>query len=243
MKIVGVFNRFGYNVLKDRDFESPWPTELSVIYQSDDEKYYIEFLYSGDILVLLTKFQHIKDNLNRELELQAFIKGKESITGYPNYGALVNKFAYEQISLANSLGSYSPLSDFKEGSVIMETNYKTDLESYNRAVMYPNKKLYIGSREFIFENSTNELSIENKSAEEIEGIIYTLIQLNYLEEAKEIINKLKLTSTNLDEYKHPKYLMVFDGSNNFLDEQMNRIEAMNFVKEKTKSMGLYVFRT
>ena len=63
----------------------------------------------------------------------------------------------------------------------------------------------------------------------------------YLEEASKIIAELKRTLPNLDEYTHPKNLLTFDDSTNFLELEQNQIENLLLVKEQTKSLNLKIF--
>lgn len=243
MKIVGVFNNLGFNPLEDQNFS--WPLNLSVIYKAEDGQHYIKYLDSGGISTLISKFESMRDVADRDAELGRCLNGGKSITGFHNlYQPIKNKYYYQRFVFEKGEsipGCYCRLTDFPKDKVIIEPDYRADLETVNDAVLFPNKELYIGSGEFIYQKASYNLSIDNKGVNEIKGIICWLIQSMYLDEALFIINKIKLSGINLDEYKHTKNLMVFDGSDNFLDEQANRIEAMNYIKEKTKALNLHFF--
>lgn len=60
----------------------------------------------------------------------------------------------------------------------------------------------------------------------------------YLEEASKIIAELKRTLPNLDEYTHPKNLLTFDGSTNFLELEQNQNWKFIISKRTNKKFKL-----
>lgn len=239
MKIVGVFNPYGYNIQKTKLSK---PLNLYLIYQNDNEKYLIRFLDEGDLAILLSKFEHLKDEYSREKELERYLTEGISTQGYPHkYKPIKNKFYFEPFELRANKDlqtSYTSLQDFPEEKTLIEIGTEKNSQNYIIGTIFPKRELYIGSREFIYQNNPNNLIIEGKTIEEIKGIIEWLIDNSYLDEAKDIIYRIKTSNSSLEKYKHPKNFIVFDGSNNFLDQQLNRIEALEFVKSRTKHLHL-----
>lgn len=137
------------------------------------------------------------------------------------------------------LSSYATLKDFSTATI--EELEDDTTEDFRRAVLFPNKELLVGSRKFIYQNASQNLSIEGKSVPEIKGIIRWLVHNMYLEEAKSLIESIKSSGNPLEEYKHSKTLIVQDGSDNFLDAELNDIKALQFVRERTKPMHLKIF--
>lgn len=102
--------------------------------------------------------------------------------------------------------------------------------------------MFIGKFQYIYEKIKPYLNIEGKTLQEIMATINWLIQNLYLEETFSIINDVKSNSTNLYECRHPKNLFITDGTTNFLDSSLNKIENLYFVKEHTKSLNLKIFQ-
>lgn len=240
MKLAGIFNPYGFNVLKE---EITTPINLYLIYQNNEGKYFIEFLDQGDLALLLSKLETIKNKYLRKKEIEKYLTKDKSMIGCRyRYKSIKNKYYFEPFSLTkDELESFTSLQEFPKESLHLENESYENTQNYKIATIFPKKGLYIGSREFIYQNNLDYLKIEEKTNTEIKKILIWLIENFYLEEAKEIINRIKLSKISLDEYTHPDNLVIFDGSKNFLEQQTNTIKAIEFVQEQTKHLKLKIF--
>lgn len=235
--ISGIFNYAAFNPLKN---DSKGPQPLEVVYKNEIGKLYLQYLNSGDFPLLISRLNSMKDNKEKELEIEKYInEGKVEAIGY-RYRPIKNKFFYSGIKIdENFISSYASLKDYPQDKIEIDSFALTN--PYNQAVQVENKKIFIGTFQYIFEKVKPYLNIKGKTSQEIMAIINWLIENLYLEEAFSIINNVKSNSTNLDEYRHPKNLFVTDGTTNFLDSSLNEIENLYFVKEHTKSLNLKIF--
>ncbi|MFA5696207.1 MAG: hypothetical protein WC917_01940 [Bacilli bacterium] len=257
LKIVGVFNPCGINPLEELIFS--WPHALSVIYQSESGRYYIKYLDTRAIEKLISNFEKIKlfskgkelvEKVLTDAELKCFLNGKNSVISIINdcdlrpYSPIKNKYYYMPFDLdqKKSLRAcYCDLKEFSNDKVFIEEKYRTDLKTFNNAVLFPNKDLYIGSGAFIYKKGNQHLSIENKSVEELIGIYLYLTEIMHLEEAYEIINKIKELGIDLTEYNKFLINYMYNDSGDILDQQLDHIKNLKNIKEKTKSLKLHYF--
>lgn len=242
MKLVGVSNPLGYNPIKDKLHYGP--ISLYTIYQDDKGTYYTKYIDVGGFPFLVQMCKELKDDTKRAMELDCYLNQKRSIGAeFPyKYRPIPNEWIYNPFPTEYAeemLASYAALNEFENASVEAQSGNPT--EDNRRAVIFPNKELYVGARGFIYQNAAHNLSVEGKSVEEIKGIIRWLVQNMFLEEAYSLIESIKASGKSLEEYKHPKNLIVSDGSDNFLDEKLNDIEALQFVRERTKPIHLRIF--
>ncbi len=257
LKIVGVFNPCGVNPLEKLNFD--WPMALCTIYQSENGKYYIKHLDTGSIEKLILNFNKIKvfaknnelvEKVLTDAEIRRFKNCKTSVMSLINghnlrpYLPEKNKYYYDPFDLDQKesiRACYCDLNEFSQDKVFIEENYKTDLKSYNNAVLFPNKDLYIGSGAFIYEKAKKNLSVENKSAEELIGIYNYLIEIMYLEEAREIVKELKKQGIDSVKYKDFLNQYIYNDSSDVLDQELAHIANLMDIKEKTKSLKLRYF--
>lgn len=244
MKIVGLFNDAGFNPLKDWDYSGL--LDLRVVYQDEYGKTYVKYLDSGDIYLLLLKYERITDIKEREEELKCCLNSCKSKNSFGHvYRPIKNKYYYHEIDIKNkrnSSDSYIDLSEFPKNTVRLEPNYCTSLNVHNTALLFPNKELYVGKRDYIYTEANQNFSIENKEVIEIEDIIGWLVENMFLDEATELIYKIKASNQNLDKYKFAKNVIAPNGVDNFLDSQLNRIESIKYVRDNTKILGLHYFK-
>lgn len=236
--ISGIFNYAAFNPLKN---DSKGPQPLEVVYKDENGKLYLQYLNSGDFSLLISILNSMKDNKEKELEIEKYINGGKVEKINYRYRPIENKFFYEgPIKVdENFLSSYVSLKDYPQDKIEIDPFALTN--PYNQAVQVENKKVFIGTSQYIYEKVKPYLNIEGKTPQEIMATINWFIENLYLEEALSIINNVKSHSTNLDEYRHPKNLFVTDGTTNFLDSALNEIENLYFVKEHTKSLNLKIF--
>ncbi len=245
MKLVGVFNSCGAR----KPYINPTAERVcfvtqEVVYQDSDGTRYLKYLDQGDLPLLLSVLERIKDPKEREEELEKFLNGGVNEDTNIRYKTIKNEFFYARIPLEEDprlIDCYSSFEDYP-GNIVLERDDDIDLDHYNRAVvLFPEKKLIVGSHEFVYQNSLPSIQIEGRSFEEIKGIIRWLLQNMYLEEAYELIMRVKSSGANLEEYRHPDHLIVSDGSTNFLDSRLRQIEDLCFVRDNSKQLSLKIF--
>lgn len=241
MKIQGIFNPYAFHPLKDMPFQGP--INLDVVYKDEEGRYYIKYLDTGSFPLLMARLEKLNDKSEKEYEIDKFLNCRMDLSKYfLNYAPIKNVFFYKQICFDTQFQEfYCNLDDYPRSNIIIEPIDKIEQNDFNQAVQLPNRDLYIGDFNYISEKVLPLLNIEGKSSKEIKLIINWLIQNMYLEEASKIITELKRTLPNLDEYTHPKNLLTFDGSTNFLELEQNQIENLLLVKEQTKSLNLKIF--
>lgn len=245
MKLVGVFNPWGgCNPSENPTAQTTYFSSQEVVYQDSDGTHYVKHLDEGDLPLLLSVIERVKDTKQREEELAKYLNEGVNEDTNLRYKPIKNEFFYTPMPFAAEPDLRKCYASFKDfpGNVILEKEDESDLDHYNRAVvLFPQKKLIVGSHEFVYQKCLPSIQIEGKSAEEIKGIINWLVQNMYLEEAYELINRIKSSRTSLEEYRHPDHLFVTDGSTNFLDSSLYQIEDLYFVRARTKNLNLKIF--
>lgn len=242
MKLVGVTDPLGYSPLKDSIGNGP--ESLNLIYQDEQGTYYIKYVDVGGFPFLIEMLKKTRNPFRKRKELDCYLNQKSSIASeFPyQYGPIKNEWVYYSFTpetTIETLENYSAIKDFSCATV--EEFSEDPAEDNRRAVLFPNKELYVGRREFLYQNAGHNLSIEGRSVPEIKAIIYWLVQNMFLEEAYSLIKSIKASGNSLREYQHPKYLFVSDGSKNFLDQELIDIKALQYVRKRTKPIQLRIF--
>ena len=235
MKIVGVSNPCGFNFLRKNSFG---PKDLNVVYQDEAGEYYMKFLDSGDLILLLNKLDYLESRLDLDEELRRFLNGLESTTEYPKkYLPIMNEYFYAKIGDYELKHGYVNLADCPQDKLFIEPDYKTEGENFNQAVYLPNNDLYIGQYHYIYENVVQKLTVDGKSILEIEAIIRWLISNMYLDEAYNLIEQAK-------EMEKREFIggdFVLNDIADFIEDCLEQIEKINFVKTRTRSINYKIF--